>query len=247
MYLFSDRYFKPTILREADGKGGGGGGGDRFAEVNLPDDVVKGLRNLVSKEGGSDKALATLYEENYELRKDKRELQDKIDNGTVLTEEEAEKWDKYQELDEDPEKLEEKIENADSAKKELSQLKREKRNSQVAEVQGWNPKVLNRLADEEAEFEIKTRQNDDGEDEKYVVIKTEDGEKDLSDYAKSNWEDMMPALNANGTSEENEQANRKNFTKQKSSGNGKANDEGYLQNAIKKNHKAAGIASDDDE
>lgn len=247
MHTFFNRISPAQILREAEGEGGGGGGDDRFAEVNLPDDVVKGLRSLVNKEGGDAKALATLYEENYELRKDKRELQDKIDNGRVLTEEEAEKWDKYQELGEDPEKLEEKIENAESAQQELSKLKREKQHSEVADVYEWNPKVLNRLSDEDAEYEIKTRKNDEGEDEQYAVIKTEDGEKDLQEYAQENWDDMMPALKTNGQSnEEEESSNEKKFSKQKSSSDSKKNEDGYLSKWKENNKKAAGLASEED-
>lgn len=247
MFTFFDRITPAQILREAD-KGGGGGGGGATTKVDWPDEVVQGFKNLISKEGGEKDAAMKLFEENYEHRKRIRELEGKLEGSNSLSDEEYEQFKAYQELGEDPEKLKERLENAEESQQELSKLKREKSNRDVAEVQGWNPKVLDRLADEDAEFEIKTRKNDDDEDEKYAVIKTEDGEKDLSEYAKENWEDVLPALKASGQSDEGDESkNKKKFSKQKSSSEGKSNEGGYLDKWKKGNKKAAGVDSDDDE
>ncbi|MDZ7658072.1 hypothetical protein [Fodinibius sp.] len=246
MYDIFQRRFTPTILFENDDPGG-----SSTVEAKLPDDVVEGFRNLISKEGGGKDAAATLFLENKSLRDDRRELQEKLEGYQEISEDPEElkkKFNAYQELGEDPEKVKEKLEAGQEAIQKNAKYEREKQHSEVAEVQGWNPKVLSRLADEDAEFEVKTRKNDEGEDEKYGVIKTEDGEKDLEEYAKENWEDVLPALQHTGDNEndDEEKNNTKNLANQSSSSNGKSNDGGYLNKWKEENKKAAGIAEDDD-
>lgn len=243
MYTFFNRISPAQILFDKpDDKGGG-----ISAKVDWPPEVIKGFKSLVSKQGGESDAALKLYEENYEHRKRIRELEKEIEDANSLSDEDAELFKKYKELGDDPEKLKETLENAEESQKELSQLKREKSNSEVAEVLGWNPKVLNRLSDENAEYEVKTRKNDEGEDEKYVVLKTDDGEKDLKEYAKDNWSEMIPALEVNSDNNQQSTESGKNFTKQKPSGGGKPNGKSYLKSAIAKNHEAAGLKSDKDD
>lgn len=239
------RRFQPTIMFENDDPGG-----SSTVEAKLPDDVVEGFRNLISKEGGGKDAAATLFLENKSLRDDRRDLQEKLEQYESIAEdpeELQEKMEAYQELG-DPEDVKEKLEKGQEAIQERDQLKTKEQNAQVAEVYDWNAKVLNRLSDEDAEYEVKTRKNDEGEDEKYAVIKTEDGEKDLQEYAQENWDDMMPALKANGQSgdEKDESSNEKKFSKQKSSSDGKSNEDDPIAARIERNKKKRGLDTDDE-
>jgi len=237
MNLFSQRKTTPNFLFEAANDKGS------TVKMDWPDEVRDGFKNLVDRKGGEGDAARKLYEENYELRKEKRALQEKIENVNTLSDEDLKSFEAYKEINDDPEQLKEVIENAEQDTDKLNRLEREKANADVAEVQGWNPKVFNRLADEGAEYEIKTRQVD-GEDEKYAVIKTEDGEKDLSEHAKNDWSDMMPALK-NGSTDTTEEPKGKQFTSQSSASDGKSTkSEGYLDKFKKNNKKAAGLKAD---
>lgn len=245
MFIYN-RFFPgtPQILFDApDDKGGGG--------TDIADQIRKGFESLIKKEGGERDAARTLYEENYQHREEIRKLKEEkeeLKKNSLSDEELAE----YKELKsiltenefEKPEDLKDTLKTSVEAKEKLSKLEKEKDNAEVAEIMGWNPKVLNRIGGDK-EYEIKTRQNAEGEDEKHVVVKDGDKEIDLSKYAKDEWEDLLPALKVTENGESGEEQGGKKFASQSSSSDKKGGGEDDPVAArIARNKKARGVEED---
>jgi DNA helicase IV len=243
MFIYN-RFFPGTsqILFDAANDDGNG--------EAIADQIRKGFESLIKKEGGERDAARTLYEENYQHREEIRKLKEEkeeLKKNSLSEEQIAE----YKELKavltenefEKPEDLKETLKTSVEAKEKLAKLEKEKSNAEIAELMGWNPKVLNRIGGDK-EYEIKTRQNADGEDEKYPVVKDGDKEIDLSKYAKDEWSDLLPALKVteNGEAGGEEDKGGKKFTSQNSSSDKKGGGEDDPVAArIARNKKARGL------
>lgn len=198
---------------------------------------------MVDRKGSEGDAARKLYEENYELRKEKRNIQDKLDAFTDLSEEDIKKLKAYKEINDDPEKLTEIIQNAEKDTDELNSLKREKELRSVAGAMNWNHKALNKLSGDDLEYIVETDNDDEGNPVKKAYVKTEDGRKPLVDYAKENWDYMMPALKQNGQKEQ-DGSNRKQLASQSPANGSDANSGGYMDRFKESNKKAAGLKTD---
>lgn len=220
--------------------------------MDWPEDVLKGFRSLVSREGGEGDAARKLYEENFQYREEIRKLKDEKEKLNALSDEEYEKYKALNDIlkeneIEKPEDLKTNLETAGKTKEELAKIKKQQQHATAAKTLGWNPDVLNRLSDDETEYEVKTRKNSEGEDEQYVVAKKEDKESEVTeDYAKQEFgEAFLPSLKAeasNGTTE----TKGKQFPSQKSSDSSSADDgDDPVEALINQNKKERGIKAEE--
>jgi hypothetical protein len=182
------------VLFDAPNDGGGG----TPTEVTFPPEVLESFKSLVKKEGSDTDAAMKLFSENFEYRNDIRKLKAKIEGAKTLSDENHAEYIALKAIltesgHEKPEDLQASITDFKTAKTELEELKHEKALNEVAEVAGFNPKVLNQLA-KGKDLQVKTRTKDNGVTEKYAVIKDGETEKNLSEYAKNEWSDFIPSL-----------------------------------------------------
>lgn len=160
-------------------------------------DASEGFKSLLKKHENDARAVAQLlYQENYQYRSEIRDLQGQLtqarklapaEGAVVLSKEEAELWQKYQALG--------KPEEIETERNDAKRIKREQLLTQAAEVHELKPGVLQQLA---GDLPIEIKEIDDnGQKKKVAFVKGADGqEKVLTDYAKANWADFMPALEA---------------------------------------------------
>lgn len=233
---YFERYFRPKIT--FDKPGDDGASGNSPVNLDWPEDVLKGFRSLISREGDEQKAAMKLYDENYEHRKKIRELEAR----KTLTDEEYEQFEKYKEMGK-PDELKTKIEAADTAASELSAIKKEKAINEAAEVLGWNPKVLNRLGSD-LEYEVKTKTGEDGKAVKYVEAK--DGDKVIvvtDDFAKEKFgEEFLPSLKKEASNTTAGNQDGKTFPSQSSASSSSSDDgDDLIAGRLEKNKKARGI------
>lgn len=176
------------IVFDGDGGGNGGGGGEPPAA-----DPTQGFQNLVKRQGGLDAAGMLLYQENYSLRDQLREAREQLkkiegklpkEGELVLGGDEKVLFERYKALG--------KPEDWETERKDAQTIKRNQLLSDAATAHGYIPSVLQRLADG-LEIEIREIEKD-GQKQKTAVVKAQDGEKPLPDYAKAQWSEFLPAL-----------------------------------------------------
>lgn len=179
-------------------------------------DIGAAVARLIEKMGDSTKAVEKLYEENFQLRGDKRDLKKDLDaaqkenealkaqvadggvpkgkklvdeGAVVLSKEDAGAFEKYKEFGST-----EEVETALKAKKDLevkvAEQAKKAEISEIADHMGWNTSVLARLGSD-LEYKVES-----GEKGKAVLVKGE-GDKyvALKEYAEKNWQDFLPSLN----------------------------------------------------
>ena len=176
---------------EADPQGGSGGDGKQ-RPTDVLDRFGRDALKLAEK-------LAEALSDNYTLREQRRVLRQEVtelkakaapEGARLLTTDEAPLWDAYKALGA-PDAIKKSIENASGATAELTTLKREKQIRAAAEAAGYKAAVLERLA---ADLTIEVRPVKDAAP---VVVVVKDGQETaLADYAKDNWGDFLPALEA---------------------------------------------------
>ncbi|MEO9884012.1 MAG: hypothetical protein ABJG33_00100 [Balneola sp.] len=220
--------------------------GSAATEVTLPPEVLESFKSLLKKEGSDTDAAMKLFSENYEYRKEIRDLKSKIEGTKSLSDEEHAEYTALKAIltESGHEKVEDfkaSIAEDKTSKAELEQLKQEKANNEVAEVAGFNPKVLNQLA-KGKDLEVKTRTNDKGEAEKYAVIKDGDTEKNLTDYAKSEWEDFLPSLQVSESNNEGQQGRR--IASQSAAASQDGAEVDPVKARLEKNRKERGISDE---
>lgn len=250
MNHYFERYFRPKIY--FDKPDDGGAGGNKAPNVDWPEDVLKGFRSLISREGDEQKAAMKLYDENYEHRRRIRELEAEKEKLNILSDEEFKQYQEFQSVLKDneiekPEDLKANLENAGKTRQELAKIKKDQERSTVAKILGWNTDVLNRLSDDDTEYESKTRKNAEGEDEQYVVAKKDGKETEVTeDWAKQEFgEAFLPSLKveaSNGATE----TKGKQFPSQKSSSSSSADDgDDPVDALINQNKKDRGIKAEE--
>jgi len=193
--------FGPLLFDEEGEGGSGGGGPDRSAQ----------LEALEAKHGSTKAALAQLYDENYRLRSDKRDLKKQLkeaelpEGSVVLTAEQAKELEAYKALGK-PEDLKASLEEHDELKTKVQQGDRRAEIAEVAKAAGWEGKeaVLSTLVTDGDKLEIRD-ETVDGETVKVPYI-TLAGEgkvpTKLVDHATKEWKDFLPALGAKGDTED---------------------------------------------
>jgi hypothetical protein len=178
-------------FREADTEADPQGGSSKVRASDVLEQFGKDAVRLAEK-------LADVQSDNYRLREERRGLKQQVTEATgkvpaegtrVLTTDEAKAYDAYVALGK-PEEIKRSIDANGVATAELTTLKREKQIRAAAEAAGYKASVLTTLA---ADLDIQTEAKD-GATLVYVV---KDGEKTaLTDYAKKEWPDFLPALEA---------------------------------------------------
>lgn len=184
----------------------------------LPDDVMQGLRNLVTKQADGDKqeALKILYDDNKKLRDKVRELEGNVpeEGAIVLTGDEAESYSKLQEMG-GFKAVREKLENAQADSKRLKELERTEQYRTAAEVAGiTNFDAFAGLMNGE-KIDVEGE-----EDEKEVYVTYKDGDEEkrvkLEEYEK-----LQPykASLFGGSQEEGKDGQKSSFPKIPAGGN----------------------------
>jgi len=183
---FLSRYYS-----EDDGKPQGG---DANGKVRASDVLDQYGRDVVKM---ADK-VADLLTDNNQLRKQRTDLREEIttlkakvapEGARILTADEAADYAAYAALG-NPDAVKQALDANGEATAELARLKRAEKLRTAAEAAGYKPSVLTTLA---GDLDIQTEAKD-GATLVYVV---KDNEKTaLADYAKTNWADFLPALEA---------------------------------------------------
>lgn len=177
------------VLWESDG------GGAAPAEAEDRVAIEQGLENLLRKHGGdAAKVAGLLYQENYQLRADKRglkseldELQTRLPDGAiVLTAEQAQTYNAL---------LEHGTPDVIAARlKEHGALRREQMLRDAAAALGWDVDALKVVG---ANLDYEVREVADGQGGKTTVAFVQvAGEEPvaLDDYAATHWSALLPSL-----------------------------------------------------
>lgn len=181
------------LLREADTEAdpqGGSSGKTRASDVL--EQYGRDALRLAEK-------LADVQSDNYRLREERRGLKQQLTEAhgkvpavdtKVLTKDESDQYAAYLALGK-PDALKQAIDANGTATAELATLKREKQITKAAEAAGYKASVLTTLA---GDLDI---QVEPVKDSAPLVVVVKDGTKTaLADYAKENWADFLPALEA---------------------------------------------------
>lgn len=191
---------------EAD-KGGGAGGDPAPTPTPAPapqGDVQASFDRLLSNRGGDSSAVGLmLYQENYQLREQKRQLQEQLtqvqgrlpgEGSVVLNRAEAQRWQAYQALG--------NPEDVQTSLTELQTLRRNGELSKIAETAKYKPGVLQKL-DKDAgglTYEVReVEENGKKEPRAFVTVKDQAGAEQsvpLHQYAEQHWAEFLPALRA---------------------------------------------------
>jgi len=182
------------------------------AEGEDPDKVARNLQGQLSKHNGDAMALAaTLLGENATYRDRVRTLEGEVaqaklpDGAVVLTKEQAAQWTEYQALGA-PAEVKTKVESGTQASEKLAGFERREQLRGVAERVGYKPGVLEKLGGDLTFEELEVDGEKEGEKVKTYGVKGADGKvQPLTEYAKANWGDFLPALSAQGGEQQQEQ------------------------------------------
>ena len=191
---------RPCYEPDTGGAGAGTGnpGGGNPNPATPPADDRQNLQGLLQRHNNDAMAvIATLLSENHGLRDERRTLRGQIpaQGAVVLTAEQATAWQSYQQLGA-LDALQQQLQGAQTAQTELASLKRSALIRDAAEVAGYKASVLGKLPGaDKLDFQIREVEQD-GKKAKSVVVKDGDKETPLDAYAKTNWSDFLPALQA---------------------------------------------------
>lgn len=182
------------ILFEAPADGGAGGAGKpAAAPAPATDEIIKGLQNLINRQGGESEALKLLYNDNHALRETNRELKAKVpgEGAVVLTGDSAKAWNEYQTLGK-PDELKTKITEHQALQSEVNGYRKVETINNVAAVSGYNAQALRQLG-QNLDYNIK-EVTVDNKTVKQAFVKVGDAETPLDQYAQANWATFMPVL-----------------------------------------------------
>ena len=193
------------LLYEAD-KQSGGGGDDKSGESG--NGAVAFQQALDAHKGDVQKFATRLFEDNYQLRTNNRELRGKTapEGSVILQGDELALWNAYKGLGKptelvlasalDPFKtdLGKAQGELTTAKAELAQYKRNALLRDVADAAGVVYGVLATLDKPELSYEIADDKDKDGKAIKVVKVKEGDQVVDLDAYAAQKWSVFLPAL-----------------------------------------------------
>lgn len=208
---------KPIVLRyRSTGDGGGSGNGNTggsggeggIVHQNTPAETLKA--ELAKRNNDFNKLAEDLLADNARVRERRRQVEEENatlkgkaipEGGIALTKEEAELWKVFKELGK-PEEVKQKLEEYPTVSAELKGLKREKEMNRLAKIVGFRGSVLARLDKTEGGLEYIEKEElsdaDDPDSEKVqrVYVKQGDKEIELTAFARRNWDEFMPSLQA---------------------------------------------------
>jgi hypothetical protein len=178
---------------EQEGGGTGGGGGD---DPNITSSFQRRLERF-----NNDAMLMAneLYRENYRERESNRRLREQLtelqgripaEGAHVLTGDDVARWQAYTQLGQ-PTELQQRIDAGTTAIQERDSLRRDTTIRQAADVAGYKPSVLQRLA---ADVQLSVRDTN-GTQEAVVTVEGQQPVP-LTQYAEQHWADFLPALTA---------------------------------------------------
>lgn len=184
------------------------------AEGEDPDKAARNLQSLLDKNNGNATVLAgQLLAENAEYRRKNGELSGQLataqaqvpEGAVVLTKEQAAQWTEYQALGA-PAEVKTKVETGAQATERLAGFEKKETLRSVAERVGYKPSVLERLGGDLTFEELEVAGEKEGERVKTYGVKGADGKvQPLAEYAQANWSDFLPALSAQGGSDQRQQ------------------------------------------
>lgn len=196
--MLRDRLMR-ILMEPAATETAGGGGTEtatapaKPAEATPPD--LKAAEQFVAKHGSAAEAVRVLMGENYSHREKNRALEARVPEGAVvLKADQAKAWEAYRQLGE-PAELKTAKEERTTFAARVATFEREKVHAAAAEVTGFKPAVLNKLAEQDRiEIEVVDEQGKDGKPVKVARVKDGDKTTALDQYAASKWADFLPAL-----------------------------------------------------
>lgn len=142
---------------------------------------------------------ADLIARQIDLERDLKKARDKAapEGSRVLTPDEAKEWDAYTALGASKD-LKTRLETGEKAVTDLASRQRGDTIREVAELAGYKPSVLGKLADG-LSFDIGAEVEQDGKKTRPISVKDASGKATpLAEYAQANWADFMPSLTATG-------------------------------------------------
>lgn len=205
--------------------GGGGGSGDPAptppatppanppAPARQPDSFATEFEAFMRGHNNDPREAAyQLFREGFRNRDARRGLEEQLTDlrtqlppqgAVVLQGDDATRYNEYRALNLTPAQVRERLTEHATLQTEVTESRRDKALREVAEVSGFNFKPLARVG-KELEYTIKDVEDATAQGGKrrvaYVVtvdtatkVKTE---TPLADYAKTNWDDVLPALQA---------------------------------------------------
>lgn len=188
------RWLRPHY-QEDDGQGTGGDEGGKVRASELRSQLgatvdEQALMRLLEKHADVLSDNHRLRGQRSTLKTQLTEAQGKVpaEGGRVLSADEAVAYDAYVALGK-PAELKQTIEASAGATTELAKLKRTETLRSAAEIAGYKAAVLAQLA---GDLDIQTKPGKDGKPAAVVVV--DGAETPLADYAKTHWEDFIPAL-----------------------------------------------------
>lgn len=172
------------------------------------DDPGRGIEALLAKADKAETVARTLYQENFQLRQQRRDLRTEVkdlkgklpaDGTLVLSKEEAEAWEAYKKLGK-PGDIEKSIEEGKKATEGLAQRDRAEQVANAAKAVGYNPEALTQLFGMHTGLELSSRTVKVGDKDTtaWYVKDAQGQETELATYAQANWGTFMPSLQAQG-------------------------------------------------
>lgn len=152
--------------------------------------------------------LADALNDNYGLRRKRDDLTSEVttlkanqrpEGAVILTGDDAKAYEAYTALGKPDELATIKAER-DTLATEVATTKKQGLIRDVAEIAAFKPAVLTRLG---GDLDYVIKEVTEGEvTKKAAYVKTEQGEKPLTEYAQAQWGDFLPALTATGGTEQ---------------------------------------------
>lgn len=197
-----DRWFRRSLHFDSDG---GGGGGSGASDDGVSQEELERQAQQAVEDGRAIQKITRLLEDNYQLRDERRNLQDRLpgEGEVVLSPDQADQLREMGALGEDGtlqvEDVQERLDEAESAQEELEAYRRREARQEVFEAAELNEQAAEDILSDDLEYEVETSENDDGEEEKEAYVVTEDGKRPVQDYIQDEYSE--PIQNALFSSE----------------------------------------------
>jgi hypothetical protein len=172
-------------------------------------DPTQAFQNRLNKLNGDAMAFATqLFDENYRLREDKRQLNEQLtatqgrlpaDGTLVLAPDDAKAYEAYKALG-TPKELKDRVDAYPTLEDENKDLKLRDSLREVADVGIGGSKLRFSVLEDRVKAaggNIQFSVKEEGRDKRKVAyVKEGDKETPLEQYAQKNWADYLPSLKA---------------------------------------------------
>jgi len=170
-------------------------------DPNDKPDPAQAFQSRLTKMNGDAMALASqLFDENFRLREDKRELnkslkeaQAKIpaDDHTILSPAKAQEYEAYKVIGK-PQEIQDRLDAHATLETQLAEMKQKDVLREVADLHGYKLSVL--LDRDKAAGGLKVEIKDDAKGVKTAFVKDGDKEAPITEFAQQHWADYLPSL-----------------------------------------------------